>query len=248
MKEWYNEKQVETRLNPHPNSDHIIYYQGVNSMAKNKIPRTCDVTGCDLPARSLIYCNRHYNRWYRCKDKSQVSDEIFQDRVSGNTRGPRNHHFTESVYRQHFWSYVTIGKPDECWLWTAGTEVHGYGRISYQGNPVLAHRMAWQIANQREAVLDVLHSCDNPPCVNPAHLHEGTQADNMAEMIARGRQRHLRGEEHQYAQLTDDAVREIRQQWVPWQKGLAQSFADKYGTSASAVRHAATRASWRHLD
>ncbi|MFB9187253.1 HNH endonuclease signature motif containing protein [Dactylosporangium sucinum] len=56
---------------------------------------------------------------------------------------------------------------------------------------LLAHRVAWEVANGQPIPdgLQVLHSCDNPPCCNPAHLSIGTQAENMQQMVARGRGR-----------------------------------------------------------
>ena len=85
-----------------------------------------------------------------------------------------------------------LDKTDECWIWTAHTDRNGYGQctqVVYGQSIWLAHRLAWVLANKRPVPdeMKVLHSCDNPPCCNPTHLHLGTQLDNMREMRERGR-------------------------------------------------------------
>lgn len=89
-----------------------------------------------------------------------------------------------------FWKYVVIGGPDECWPWTGYIERSGYGRVMYQGRLWLAHRLACVLSGVE--IMDGvcrLHRCDNPPCCNPAHTFDGTRADNVADMISKGRAR-----------------------------------------------------------
>ena len=87
-----------------------------------------------------------------------------------------------------FWSKVDVQGPDDCWLWKQSTDRHGYGQTGHDGLHWSAHRLAWQLSNGPiPDGLFVLHHCDNPPCCNPAHLFLGTQADNMADMVSKGR-------------------------------------------------------------
>lgn len=82
-----------------------------------------------------------------------------------------------------FWSKVDVRGPTECWPWKA-SRAHGYGQFSLlPGRNVVASRFAWMVANGRGVTvgMKVLHSCDNPPCCNPAHLREGTQSENIRE-------------------------------------------------------------------
>lgn len=75
-----------------------------------------------------------------------------------------------------------------CWLWTAAMDKHGYGMVWNGKQMDRAHRVFYASANGvNVSGVNVLHDCDNPSCVNPAHLHAGTQADNMKERTIRGR-------------------------------------------------------------
>jgi hypothetical protein len=87
-----------------------------------------------------------------------------------------------------FWSHVQLADGDACWEWTAGYSGDGYGAFSVGDRVLRAHRVAWELANERPAGrLHVLHRCDNPRCVRPEHLTLGTHAANMADKAAKGR-------------------------------------------------------------
>ena len=87
-----------------------------------------------------------------------------------------------------FW--LQVKKTDGCWLWTGTRHRQGYGLLTVGGRPLKAHRASFLLANGYLMTdMKVLHTCDNPPCVNPAHLRLGTQADNVADMVAKGRNR-----------------------------------------------------------
>lgn len=91
-----------------------------------------------------------------------------------------------------FWSRVDVRGSDECWPWM-GTRVDGYGQATFGGRRQPAHRVAWELTCG--AIRDglwALHHCDNRPCCNPSHLFLGTNADNVADKMAKGRE--ARGE------------------------------------------------------
>jgi hypothetical protein len=101
------------------------------------------------------------------------------------------------------------GGPEACWPWT-GYTFKRYGRLrTKRGTPwVFAHRLAYMLAYGVELSPEtlVMHTCDNPPCCNPVHLRPGTDAENVADCIAK--KRNSRGENHRKAARNAKAVRE----------------------------------------
>jgi hypothetical protein len=89
-----------------------------------------------------------------------------------------------------FWNRVAItANDDKCWLWQGTLFTRGYGKCNVNKKQCYAHRIAYAYANGKEPELDVLHSCDNPRCVNPKHLSQGTNQDNVADRVKRNRTR-----------------------------------------------------------
>ena len=79
-----------------------------------------------------------------------------------------------------FWAKVERRGADECWLWTAHVDRNGYGKMWLRGTMVKAPRMSFHIATGRWPEPMCLHLCDNPRCVNPAHLAVVTRRANFA--------------------------------------------------------------------
>lgn len=158
-----------------------------------------------------------------------------------------------------FWQKVQFGRPDECWIWTGARDSKGYGSLGLGGGDsrsTSAHRIAFELGGG-VASDQVRHTCDEPACVNPAHLLAGTHAENMADMVARGRV--ARGERCPQARLTDALVREIRasvptsrcahcgRSGIRGHRGALGALARRHAVSYRSVYSAATSRTWRHV-
>lgn len=138
-----------------------------------------------------------------------------------------------------FWARVNMSAEDTgCWPWTGATNQDGYGNVWRAGVSAKAHRVAWE-----EAVgpipdgLQVLHSCDNPPCCNPTHLFLGTHTDNMQDMVRKRRDGRRR--------LDEEDVREARQAWRAGQ--TQRKLAEHFGVSEATIFMAVHGRTWRHV-
>lgn len=123
-----------------------------------------------------------------CGELAPISP--YSDPARGYVKGePRRFvagHFVIANSRGLLKRNMPRGAPDECWEWQGRRSAKGYGRGPHN-EP--AHRFAYRMLVGRipNGML-VCHHCDNPPCCNPAHLFVGTHADNMDDMVAKGRQ------------------------------------------------------------
>lgn len=166
---------------------------------KSEIPVVlCAADNCSRPAKSRGYCNRHYENLRRYGNPIPQRDRALAERI-----------------KEVGWTQSERG----CWEWKGKRNDFGYGifsaeRLGFEGSR--AHRVVYE--HFVGAIPDGLllrHRCDNPPCVNPDHLVPGTPADNMRDMVERGRHwRHGRSECDKGHDLTvDGATRSFKREW-----------------------------------
>ncbi|HWH24538.1 MAG TPA: HNH endonuclease [Candidatus Limnocylindria bacterium] len=155
-------------------------------------------------------------------------------------------HLTASDLRR-FWAKVdTSGGLLACWPWTGALAGRGgYPQMWLQGQSVRAHRLSLELALGRSLLPGRLacHTCDNPPCVNPAHLFEGTDADNHADRGAKGRT--AIGERAAGAKLRPADVTAIR---AAAGSVSNTELSQRFGVSLSQVKNIVGRRQWRHVE
>lgn len=150
---------------------------------------------------------------------------------------------------ERFWEKVDKETtPTGCWVWIAFRHPkNGYGRIIVNGRVEQAHRVSWRIALGEPGELQVLHKCDNPPCVRPDHLFLGTHQENMDDKVAKDRQTHIgapTGAENGMAKLTGPCVEEIR---AKYSDGLAtqKELGRQFGVSRTTISLIVNNKRWR---
>ena len=138
---------------------------------------------------------------------------------------------------------LAVSRPAEngCRNWLGRKSLDGRGKLNFNQKTFSAPRLAFEAwCGPIPAGKCVCHTCDNPSCVNPDHLFLGTDADNAADKIAKGRQ--PRGVEIPTAKLTERLVKEIRASSEP-----SRALARKYCVDHKTLRQVRARRTWRHV-
>lgn len=148
-----------------------------------------------------------------------------------------------------FWRHVD--KSGSCWTWTAAKSADGYGRIRVQSpkrGDLNAHRVGWELTfGPIPPGAHILHRCDNRACVRPDHLFIGTNADNVADRVAKGRSRGAAGVRNRNARLSQEDVAEIRMLYRPSRTGAPRKSEARPTTSTLAERFGVTRSTIYHI-
>jgi hypothetical protein len=215
------------------------------------VRHTCDRANCVNPAHLVLgtiqennadrLARGRYGKWTRL----DAPPKSLRKWRGGKAARPVAERFSES------WEANESG----CWIWKLAKLHFGHGAMTVGGKVKKAHRVSYELhCGPIPQGKMVLHRCDTPSCVNPAHLRLGTHAENMAEMSERGRaargaDNHFgrvayHGPAHGMAKLTEDGVREIRS---ASKRGEITRVAQKYGITRAAAGHVRARRSWKHI-
>ena len=204
--------------------------------------KRCSKCGKEKPAGA--FRREHGKPGARCKECVRVAARA-QRRAAGKM--PKS-----LPLEARFWAKVAKGARDACWPWQ-GTGTRGYGKIhdKVTGKMIRATQVAWELANgPLPAGAHILHKCDRPPCVNPDHLFLGTNDDNIADKLRKGRQRNgahvYRGERHHGTSLTTEQVLAIRAEAATSGRTMAAIGSD-YGITRESVGAIVRRKRWAHL-
>jgi predicted XRE-type DNA-binding protein len=139
-----------------------------------------------------------------------------------------------ATYVGRFWDRVVL-QTSGCRTWQGGRQTKGYGVVRRSGKTYLAHREAYRITYGYLSDNDcVLHECDNPPCCNPLHLFLGSRADNIHDMISKGRELHPSGSENGNSKLTEEQICEIQDLYKTGKFRQAE-LAERFGVCQSHV-------------
>lgn len=122
----------------------------------------CKIDDCEGTSKARGWCNRHWYRWYRYGDTEFVKHIKNDD-------------------EKRFWSFVN--KTEKCWEWIGYKDIRGYGQVSFKGQIVTAHRMAWQLLvgklpDYKKTKMTIDHLCKNTSCVNPSHMEIVSSREN----------------------------------------------------------------------
>lgn len=141
-------------------------------------------------------------------------------------------------------------KFEDCWEWEACKNDSGYGMFNFSGQTRKAHRVAYQFyVGEIPEGMCVCHQCDNPGCVNPAHLFLGTKFDNNKDCESKGRGvgkgRGESGERHHGAKLTNMQAIGIRARYSNGERGV--DLAKEFGVSRATISMIVRKRTWRNI-
>jgi hypothetical protein len=136
-----------------------------------------------------------------------------------------------------------------CWVWIGAHDSYGYGRFTYLGERIQAHRYSYiKYIGPIKKIDNILHRCDFPPCVNPKHLRLGTKRDNLLDALTK--KRHFvptppKGEKHSHARLTNIQIIKIRERYSNGDS--VKDISKDFSINQSTISRIVNRRTWNHI-
>ena len=183
----------------------------------------CSIDGCSKKAASRGWCQMHYRRWTKHGNPSITLAPVgsLEDRLRARS--------------------VRQG---DCLVWTGKVTPKGYGDLSFEGERTRAHRWAYRAwVGPIPEGAKILHSCDNPPCIEPTHLRPGTDAENMQDALDRNRR--PVGPLNYNAVLTEGQVVEILRRHSDGEG--VRPLAREFQVTTGAIGGIVYGKTWRHV-
>lgn len=200
--------------------------------------KICSLENCNGKHKGLGFCEKHYRRF----------------KLYGNVNFVNPKSQKDLTIAERFWSKVKYS--EGCWIWLTYTDKDGYGnfriRIPEKFFPkqttIGAHIVSFILTFNRLPKDCVLHRCDNPSCVKPSHLFEGTKKDNMQDCISKNRLNPRKGENHPKTILTMVKVLYIRKE-LKKDKSMInrRKLAKELQVSVNAINNIYYGHNWKHI-
>lgn len=158
---------------------------------------------------------------------------------------------TPQQIRADFWARVDVRNPDQCWEWKKGLKGRArnqYGIVWIDRKSYGTHQVAYTVTKgEVPAGMNVLHTCDNPPCCNPNHLFLGTHKDNIHDCISKGRYKKEMGSDRYNAKLTEAQVERIKREAPTRKYGWGRRLAREFGVGPSAINNIVKGRRWKQV-
>jgi hypothetical protein len=184
--------------------------------------RKCSNGSCSDPEHAKGKCNRHYRKDLRAS-RRPTTEQRYEAKVDRS------------------------GGPDACHPWTRSTNKAGYGLFAHDGETLAAR---WAYKHYIGDLLDtemIRHTCDTPGCQNQSHWIKGTNADNMRDMVERGRSHHPVGSKNPKSKITEEDVKDLRRSYAEGAFRSQFEAADHYGVSQATVSQILRGETWKHV-
>jgi hypothetical protein len=186
----------------------------------------CEIQQCNVEVFKRSLCRPHYRKAIKYGDPLHVTSQ-------------------SRTLRERFLSKIekqTDGKG--CWLWTGATGSGGYGKLKVggqRGKMILAHRLSYFFTHGSWPAEHCLHSCDVRRCVNPDHLRDGSNAENIQDRMERNAES-MRGGRNGRSKLTVEQVRKIKSLLATGETHRA--IAPRFGVSSTVVQSIGVGRTW----